>query len=499
MKTMKKIASMALALVMLMALAVPAMAAPAPAGEAEKTDYTLTISKPSDITGTTTYKVYRVFDATTNDDGNISYTIRESKKDDTLPSFFTELYGGYVIYNAAGPNQGAGPNQELKPEEVQAIRQYVEGDEEVYEVTILEGNDEETIYVTPGYYFVTTSSGTAVSVDSTNKDAVVKDKTEVPTIKKEITGTSANEGPLTFGSTIDYKVTITVGDGAEKYVLHDQMGSGLEMKYDTIVVKYDTIAVTSGVEYEVVEEDEDVPEAYKDYAKFGDDDRFIIVFKDPLNVSEIEVTYSATIDTLDDLTNFATVTYGESQNEGTTPTPTDPDDLDPDNPPNKADIKFVTVTINKIDSLTRDKLPGAKFTISRDGKYYNDDGSTWGEEVELVTGEEGTITFISLADGVTDCSYTLIETEAPAGYNRLEDDITIKVAANGTVTVDDKEVTSEDAGDNAVTAEFNVENGRGSLLPSTGGIGTTIFTVAGGALMLGAAVLFITKKRSANG
>ena len=107
---------------------------------------------------------------------------------------------------------------------------------------------------------------------------------------------------------------------------------------------------------------------------------------------------------------------------------------------------------------------------------------TWVEDVTsatiVTTDENGFADFQGLADG----TYNLIETEAPAGYNKLTGSVEIVVSA-----ADDAHVVSY-IGD--------VQNNIGAELPSTGGMGTTIFTVVGGALMVGAAVLFITKKRS---
>ena len=99
--------------------------------------------------------------------------------------------------------------------------------------------------------------------------------------------------------------------------------------------------------------------------------------------------------------------------------------------------------------------------------------------------------------------YYLEETEAPVGYNKLDKPIEVKITA----TSDDATGVSEtveyrNQNDSTYTSATNatvkVLNEAGTQLPSTGGIGTTIFYVIGGGLMAVAAVLLVTKKRMNN-
>ena len=88
--------------------------------------------------------------------------------------------------------------------------------------------------------------------------------------------------------------------------------------------------------------------------------------------------------------------------------------------------------------------------------------------------------------GLAAGTYTLVETEAPSGYIKGADtDVRINK------TVDETTLSVTALSTNAVT----VINTKGAELPSTGGIGTTIFYTAGGLLVLGAVVLFIVKRR----
>ena len=136
-------------------------------------------------------------------------------------------------------------------------------------------------------------------------------------------------------------------------------------------------------------------------------------------------------------------------------------------------------------------LAGVKFTLTNSAnEYYTvpsnansvDEDRFVSTKSEVVTDENGKVVFAGLAEG----TYTLTETETLTGYNILTSPITVTIDANGTATF----VGAEGTG-NVVT----VVNNTGSALPSTGGIGTTMFYVIGAILVLGAGVLLVTRRR----
>ena len=146
---------------------------------------------------------------------------------------------------------------------------------------------------------------------------------------------------------------------------------------------------------------------------------------------------------------------------------------------------------------TETALAGATFTLSK-----NADGSdpialvSEGNNVYRVakTGETGTVTEITTdttgkftIKGLDADTYYLTETKAPDGYNKLAGPVTIVIGENGVVNGTTEAPQGVD--------EVKVLNQTGAELPSTGGMGTTIFYVVGAVLMIGAGVLLVTRRR----
>lgn len=111
----------------------------------------------------------------------------------------------------------------------------------------------------------------------------------------------------------------------------------------------------------------------------------------------------------------------------------------------------------------------------------------------ITTGETGELVINGLADG----TYYLTETKAPKGYNLLREPVKVTIGhkdANGKLT-ETSFVGNQTETD--TSGVVKVENNAGAELPSTGGIGTTVFYVLGSAMALGAVILLVTKKRMA--
>lgn len=170
------------------------------------------------------------------------------------------------------------------------------------------------------------------------------------------------------------------------------------------------------------------------------------------------------------------------------------------------------VVANKVDE-NGDPLTGAAFELFKHIK--NSDGSmAWVSRgvVGAIKNVDGTYTADSKKpttfswERLDDGEYKIVEVLTPDGYNKIEDQI-FTVTAEHDIVSDNPELTrlSGNAADGSIitftsdktkgSLTTEIENKSGSLLPSTGGIGTTIFYVVGVVLMLGAGVLLITKRR----
>lgn len=337
-----------------------------------------------------------------------------------------------------------------------------------------------------GYYLVDSTLGTICSLDTTNPSVTIKEKNAAPTNVKEVEEDSTSKygtaNDADIGQTVNFKSTITAQAGAENYVFHDKMSAGLQYTgvtgitlngniVDTANYVVKTTDITDGCTFEVV-----FTQAFCDTLKAND---------------KIVISYTAVVtkDAViggDGNLNQSQIEYGESGKTTTTPL---------------SETKTYTwkMDVLKYTMKGDEKTPlaGAKFTLSK-----NSNGSDpislveVGKNVYRVATKDdvNTITEITTdatgaftIQGLDSDTYYLTETAAPAGYNVLKSAIEVKVSDKG-------EVTYIYDGDTA-TGTVEVENNTGAELPSTGGIGTTIFYVVGGLLVVAAGVLLVTRKR----
>lgn len=438
---------------------------------------------PEGSTATNTYKVYRVFDATSNGT-NISYKLNANHINETdpakkVPAGFSVDAGGNVKYDGTGTD--------LSDDDINAIKAYVT-DKDIVATVETDANDRKfTLSNLPyGYYYISTTTGTLVTVDSTNPNVTVQDKNEVPTLDKKITGVTAGsldadgkKALAQVGTTVNYEATITIGKAAEGYVFHDDMSSGLALVTDSIKVD---------------DNDDDVakPVVDTDYTLSTNtaDDTIYIEFDDTYigklaKGTVITVSYDATV-TSDALTynsedgkNTASLDYAHSTGISSTPI-------------KETKVHNAQLTVKKIqpgDGPAEQKpLAGAGFVIkNEDGKYYkyteNEAKVEWVDKIEdtmeYVSDDNGDVpAFTGLSDG----KYTLVEKTTPAGYNTAEDF--------------NFEIVKGDYSVNNLVWNVPVLNEKGIELPSTGGMGTVAFAVVGLIVMAGAAITLIIKKRA---
>ena len=340
-----------------------------------------------------------------------------------------------------------------------------------------------------GYYLVQSDLGALCSLDTTMPDVTIKEKNSEPTVEKKVkedsTGAFGETNDADIGQTVDFETTITVVDGQPKgYVLHDKMSDGLTFN-GTVEVKIGNRTLTAGTDYTLVSSDLD------------DGCTFEVHFVDgklkPNDV--VTVTYSATVN--------ANAVVGDKGNPNATKLNyTEGSTTTKETPESKTYTyvwKFDVLKYTMKDS-TETHLAGAKFVLYKtvDGKNYYvkvTDGKVTGwtetkaEGTVFETPDDGSFTI----SGLDADTYYLEEVEAPAGYNKLAAPVKVTITAtiNATTNVGTATVTY---GENSA-GTVKIENKTGVELPSTGGVGTTIFYVIGGLLMAVAVVLLVTKKK----
>ena len=430
---MKKIISLILALVMVMGLAVTASAA-------DDTGFSISITAPAGV-DTVKYNVYKVFNATTNEAGGITYTLVDGKT--TVPTGFSADPDNYVTYNGTG--------SELSETEIEAIKNYVTEADKVADITLTGGATGTVSLEAAGYYYISTASGSVVAINSAKPTAEVTDKNTIPTLEKKIVGGESDTSTtVAIGDVVKYELTITIPENA----------TGTLTVYDQLDANFRTASFTN------------VNNPNFNY--FSNGGQLGLSFW-TLNNSEnyagqeLTITYELTVPGYVpadvELKNTAWLAYGGHLTA-------------------EQETAIITrqMDVEKVDG-EGNPLEGAKFKLkNEDGQYYtvdSDGNVSWtadGTEVEaeLVDGN-----YVANFKGLNG-TYTLEESTVPPGYNK---------AADQDITITDASLTGEDA--------IPVVNLSGSELPSTGGMGTTLFYVIGGLMMACAAVILITKRRVA--
>lgn len=348
-----------------------------------------------------------------------------------------------------------------------------------------ESNTVEFTGLNLGYYLVDSTLGALCSLDATNPTVTIKEKNGTPTLDKQVQEDANNNWGDTndadINQVVNFKVTINVVDGQpQNYVMHDIMSNGLT--FDSTSVKV-TVNGQDSSAYKLVTEG------------LSDGCTFEIQFADPKPNDVIVVTYSAKLNSnaivvLDGNSNKAKLSYTDTNDTShdTTwdETKTYTWDLDilkyanGDESKVLKDAQFVLLNKDKTKVAT---IVNGKLTGWADVPAAGTDGTiTWPANTVLTTNDNGKIEI----DGLDADTYYLREVKAPTGYNKLADDI--EVVITGATKNDDGTLTY-------TTVVAKVNNQSGTELPSTGGMGTTIFYIFGSILVLGAAVLLVTKKR----
>ena len=477
-KTFKKLMAALLAVALLCAMAVPAFAAE----DTATGSGTITIDKAINGETYTAYKIFDVVSSKVETDGSKTYvyTVAEG-----WAGFFEQSnVKDYVTVDKNG--QPAWIESKKSDTDLQAFAKlaltYASTTNGITSKTATAAGNQAVINgLTAGYYVVSTNAGSLCILNTNGGNLKIDEKNEAPTIDKKIEG-SKSTNDAAIGDVVNYTVTIHAKKGATGYVLTDTMTKGLTFNKD-VKVTVGSNDLTLNNEYAVT--------APADGATFK-----VTFAESYLNTidsdTDIVVSYTATVNKDAEIgnTNTAQLKYGNNSTvQSTTTTYSYKFDLvKTDN-----SKKLLTVAKFKLYDSQTDTTPVKLIKDSTTGNYRvaekNETGAV--EEIEINSYNAVTIS------GLNKKTYYLEETKAPDGYNKLTERQPVELGKEGFVA----DATINNSGLEGATwtkGGVRVINNTGATLPSTGGMGTTLFYVLGGGLMVAAVILLVTKKRMEN-
>ena len=337
-----------------------------------------------------------------------------------------------------------------------------------------------------GYYFINTTTGTLVTITSIQPDMSVEDKNLAPELTKLVKGGDADDfvsaNTADIGDELTYKVTIVAQPGAMDYVVTDTVTSGLTL-LDASNVTAECVLGITGSDYSAVVENNtmtiSIDQDFLD--RITAETQIVFTYKASVNVN------AAVGETGNGNVNRAVLKYGATSVENH-------DEYEQsETPPATTTTRTFAFGLYKTDANHK-IIDGARFTLYAENQTDVIDvvASGSGYRVAL-DGETGVAIEAGHAEisGLQNGTYYLVETEAPAGYNKLTEPVEVVINnANrlGTQDGDAYVITSNGVG---------VVNQMGAELPRTGGVGTTMLYVGGAVLLLSAAVILIARRRAA--
>ena len=514
MKSIKRIIALLLTAVMTMTMSVTAFAA-----GPTNCSLTVNVKDGQDLKGQT-INLYKLFDVTVSSDKkNYSYTVSNAAG---YKDALVEVLGSPITTNSKdeeiakavkdlGENNSIGVQNFANKFTAKALKSNLASTATSNKIEDSKKSHTFT-GLAAGYYLVYVTGGkeiqsSLVTVEE-GKTNTVNLKTEAPSITKK-----AEQDTVSIGQVVKYTVTGSVPDttGYDQYVytIRDELSKGLDFVNDS-----NGTAVTGNKVKVTV--------AFKDATDASVAPTTAIIDTTnsrtmALDLSEwvranqtnkgkeFTVTYYAKVNknAVVEEKNKAQLEYGNKPGETTTTTPSE------------AKTPTYPLDINKTKTGSQEKLAGAKFKLysnkddadaandnaikvsavaDKAGHYVVDPTSTT-TEFESVASIEGKGYNLHV-NGLAAGTYYLVETEAPAGYNKLTDPIVIKITKSTDTEVNNWTISK--GGKEETDKIIDVENSTGSILPSTGGMGTIAFAVVAAILVFGVAVSFIRDKKREN-
>ena len=494
MKNLKRIASLMLALLIVLSMM------PAAFAEEATGNGTITITG---VSTDVTYEIYKLLDLESYDNaaGAYSYTVNSAwagffALEDTLK--YVKITDGYVTWIATESDAVAFAQKALAYAEDNGIEP-VQSSENEGQLVITDGAGKFS-GLELGYYLIDSTLGALCGLTTTNPNGYINSKNGAPTIDKQVQEDSTTNwgasNTADVGQTVNYHTTINVHDGAQNYVLHDKMSGGLTFAEESVVIEHVIPSVSGDPDIHIV------PPA--DYTvktdDLTDDCTFEIEFSDEL-LAKLEtndkliVYYSAVVNKdavigEDGNPNEAWLDFGEGNHttHDTTTTYTYGFDIVKTDETNK--------TISGAEFLIYDAETGGNVipvvplvTVAEGEDEY---GARVTEYVRAGEGETGETIVLARGavrvEGFDNGTYYLEEVKTPDGYNKL--------TSRQKFIISDGNLYSVFSGsDYSAGSGIQVVNKTGTMLPQTGGIGTTLFYVIGGVLVAAAVVLLVTRKR----
>ena len=365
----------------------------------------------------------------------------------------------------------------------------------------------------PGYYLVKETSTSTPDGEAMSKlilqvvgDTSVNVKSGTTTSQKKVkdvndSAASSATNPTDWQDSADYDIgddvpfqlKATVASDYDNYThgytlkFHDKESAGLQFNASSVVVKVDGKTITTG--YTVVS------------TGLTDKCTFEVQFSNLKDITSVKAGSEITVEYTAKLTGDAVVIGGDGNpNESHITYTNNPNDIQHgDNgktPDDKVVVFTYKLTANKVDEEGK-ALKGAGFTLYKknaNGEYVAVGSEIKGEELTTFTWK-----------GVDDGDYKLVETTTPAGYNTITP-VEFTISAKHDVTSDDPKLTELTGEVTSGNAEFAhdtntgslttyIENKKGSILPSTGGRGTTMIYIIGAVLVVMAGVVLAVRKK----
>lgn len=376
------------------------------------------------------------------------------------------------------------------------------------ETVLTDGESADAVVVQVLDDVVITAKGGTTIFDKQVADR--NDSTQAPNVYDQWGNTSDYD----VGDDVPYQVTITLPGNFSSYdtytmTVKDKMDAGLQFNSDSVVVKIgeNVVPATTTGENETTITNYSVVTT-----GLSNNETFEVRFPNVKAISgagdnvTFTVTYSAKL-------TGENVVYGNpgNKNEAWLTYSNNPGTNQTGDSVHKTTVTFTyKLEVDKTDGTN--PLPGAEFALKK--LVMAENGTTSWTTLALIKNTAGTVfTF----DGLDDGRYMIEETATPTGYNSIDPiyfvveathsdsltklvvketdkdgvDITGTATAQFNVTL----TKSSDEANDAGLIKTEVVNNKGAVLPSTGGIGTTIFYVVGGVLVLAAIILLVTKKR----